>query len=205
MTTRSLDRTRRALAGLVLLALCGCVARSLEPLSEPLPDDWAARRGLLQQQRDFALRGRVALAAADQGFAAGVRWVQRGAAAQIRLDGPLGMGAVTIETDGAALRVTTGRGERLDGEAARLELERQLGFALPLDALRYWVRGLPMPDVPATEWLEEGRPRLARLEQQGWTVEYLEYQPAPAEHRPRRLAASATGARVRMLIESWTP
>jgi outer membrane lipoprotein LolB len=205
LTTRSPDRGRAALAGLLLLALCGCALRPVTEAPPPLPSNWLERRELLQQQRDFSLRGRVAVAAGERGFLASLRWVQQGEQAQIRLDGPLGLGALAIETDGAALLVTTARGERLDGEAARTELERQLGFALPLDSLRYWVQGLPSPAAPAAESLEAGQPRLARLEQLGWTVDYSEYQPAPAEHRPRRLVANNAGARVRLLIESWLP
>jgi outer membrane lipoprotein LolB len=204
LTKPSADRARAALAGLVLVALSGCAVRPVEP-ARPLPSDWPGRRELLQQQVDFALRGRVAVAAGEQGFSASLRWLQQGEQAQIRLDGPFGLGALALETDGTELRVTTGRGERLDGEAARIELERQLGFALPLDSLRYWVRGLPSPSAPAAESLDAERPRLARLQQQGWTVDYTEYQPAPAEHRPRRLVANGAGARVRLLIESWMP
>ncbi len=170
-----------------------------------LPPDWPTRRELLQQQRDFSLRGRVAVAAGEQGFSASLRWTQQGEQTQIWLDGPFGLGALAIETDGAALLVTDARGQRFDGEAARVELERQLGFAVPLASLRYWVQGLPSPVAPADEALENGRPRLARLEQLGWTVEYREYQPAPAAHRPRRLVASYAGARVRLLIERWLP
>jgi outer membrane lipoprotein LolB len=205
LTTRSPDCSRFALAGLLWLTLAGCALRPVAEAPLLLPSDWPARRELLQQQREFSLQGRVAVAAGEQGFSASVRWAQQGEQTQIRLDGPFGLGALAIETDGAALFVTNARGQRFDGEAARVELERQLGFALPLAALRYWVQGLPSPGAPAAEALENERPRLARLEQLGWTVEYREYQLAPAEHRPRRLVASHPSARVRLLIESWLP
>lgn len=205
MTKRSAEHRRAALAAFALLALSGCALRPVAELPLLLPSDWAARRDILQQRPDFALRGRVAVAAGEQGFSASLRWIQHGERAQIRLDGPLGLGALEIENSAGALIVTTGRGDRLDGEAARLELERQLGVALPLDSLRYWVQGLPSPSSPATESLEADRPRLVRLEQQGWTVDYTEYQPAPSEHRPRRLVAKGPAARVRLLIESWQP
>ncbi len=204
MKRRRNNGQRRPWTGLVAVLLVGCALRPSEDSLPPLPADWAARRALLQQHGDFALQGRVAVVAGEQGFSAALRWSQRGAQTRLRLDGPLGLGALAIDADERGLRITNARGERLDGEAARAELERQLGFALPLESLRYWVRGLPAPFAPAEEVLEAQQPRLAQLQQQGWLVEYSEYQSAPAEHRPRRLVATNEVARVRLLIESWT-
>ena len=69
-------------------------------------------------------------------------------------------------------------------------IQEQLGFAPPLDALRYWLLGLPAPG-DAQESRSPGG-QLLSLTQQGWLVEYQEYQPQHAAagtvSLPRRCA-----------------
>lgn len=210
--------TRRAelLRGAAIICvalLSGCATR---PQPAPaasaalaLAADWPTRRAQLLAVDGFALSGRVAVAAGEQGFSAGLRWEQRAERGAIVLEGPFGMGALAIDTDAAAVRVTTGRGERYEGAQARAALEQQLGFAVPLESLRYWVRGLPAPPGeaaaadPVDEDIDVAAPRLQRLQQQGWQIDYTEYHPAPFDYQPRRLVAQNGVARVRLVIDRW--
>ena len=200
----------RVAAGCVVAALLTGACAPRAPLpdavteSVALASDWTQRRAQLQADVAFSVAGRVAVAAGEQGFSAGLRWLQRDERGEIHLDGPLGIGALAIATDGDALRVATGRGARLEGAAARAEIERQLGFALPLDALRYWVRGVPSPLSTAIETTAADAPRLQQLQQDGWTIDFTEYQPDPFAHRPRRLVAQNGVARVRLVLERWS-
>lgn len=190
----------------VATVLAGCAARApFEPAALPatvLAADWPGRSEQLRAIDGFTLAGRVAVVAGDEGFSAGLRWQQRGESAAIVLEGPFGVGALAIDVEGEALRVTTGRGDRYQGEAARAALEQQLGFELPLDALRYWVRGLPF-STGAEQSLDPAAPRLLQLREQGWQIDYVEYQAVPFEYQPRRLVARKGNARVRLMIERW--
>jgi outer membrane lipoprotein LolB len=200
----------RSFAPLAALAvvtfLAGCAARApfgaATLAASELAADWPSRREQLRAIDSFTLAGRVAVVAGNEGFSAGLRWQQRGARGAIVLESPFGVGALAINIEGEALRVTTGRGDRYQGEAARAALEQQLGFELPLDALRYWVRGLPF-SLAAEQSLDPAAPRLLQLREQGWQIEYSEYQPAPFEYQPRRLVARKGDARVRLIIERW--
>jgi outer membrane lipoprotein LolB len=190
----------------VVTFIAGCASRApFEPAAVPASDlaaDWPSRREQLRAVDSFTLAGRVAVVAGDEGFSAGLRWQQRGARGSIVLEGPFGVGALAIDIEGQTLRVTTGRGDRYEGDAARAALEQQLGFELPLDALRYWVRGLPF-SLAAEQSLDPAAPRLLQLREQGWQVQYSEYQAAPFDYQPRRLVAGRGDARVRLIIERW--
>jgi outer membrane lipoprotein LolB len=193
-------------AGVAVLLLTACASLpEPSPVTLPVPIDWPQRRAQLQQRADFTLKGRLAVAAGEEGFSAGLRWQQRDADGLIELDGPFGVGGLRLQVRGAALELTTARGERLDGAAARGELERRLGFALPLESLRYWVRGVPDPARAADERLDATAQRLAGLAQGGWTVDYAAYVEDPAGGPlPRRLSAVREGARLRLVIEAWS-
>jgi outer membrane biogenesis lipoprotein LolB len=61
------------------------------------------RREALQQRDHFDLSGRIAVAAAQEGFNAKLRWQQQGSRSNLALDGPLGVG-VFVGTVLQALR-----------------------------------------------------------------------------------------------------
>ena len=158
----------------------------------------------LQQREQFELKGRVAVAAGQEGFNARLRWVQKGESSQLSLDGPLGVGGAQVALDDEKLSVRNSRGETLSDSAARSELTARLGFDPPLHSLRYWVQGVPDPGAPASETLDDQQ-RLATLEQDGWRIQYSDYRPAGDGSLPQKFTLQKEGVRVRMLIDTWVP
>ena len=128
----------------------------------------------------------------EQSVVAVVRWRQRGDTLRLALEGPLGMGASEWSFD------STRSDEPL------LDLERRLGVALPIASVRYWALGVPDPsiDVDALEIVAD---RVQSLQQQGWSIRYLDYAPVPGARfeLPRRLLLESSEVRVRMFIDSW--
>jgi outer membrane lipoprotein LolB len=184
-----------------LLLVCGCVT---QPLRLPAPAPWPEHRTSLQRLASFDLRGRVAVAAGSDGFNGALRWLQRDARTQLDLNGPLGFGAVRVESEGTQFTLRTSRGERLDAESARAELDRRLGFSLPLSSLRYWILGVPDPALPAAETVGPQQ-RLDRLEQAGWQVDYQKYVLFKGSWFPQRLTATRADLRVRLVVDQWSP
>ena len=79
----------------------------------------------------------------------------------------MGAGSLRMNFGDQDLRVETSRGQVLEGVQAQGVLNDQLGFAPPLEALRYWLLGLKAPGADA---LEERGPdgQLLWLTQLGW-------------------------------------
>jgi outer membrane lipoprotein LolB len=182
--------------------LAACVAT--RPPTAPAAQSWPERRAALQSLDRFALWGRVAVASGAEGFNGGLRWEQQDALSRVEIDGPFGAGGVHIESEGAHFTLATSRGDRLDGAAGRAELERRLGFALPLSSLRYWIVGVPDPGAPSNEVLDP-QLRLAMLEQGGWRVSYPRYVVASDRWLPKRVTVERGGARVRLIVDRWEP
>ncbi|MGZ0843299.1 lipoprotein insertase outer membrane protein LolB, partial [Klebsiella pneumoniae subsp. pneumoniae] len=75
---------------------------------------------------------------------------------------------------------------RYQAESPEALLEEQLGWRLPVSHLLWWVRGLPAPDSKSRLTLDADS-RLARLEQDGWQIEYTRYAEQNGYWLPERL------------------
>jgi outer membrane lipoprotein LolB len=192
----------RLILGTALLFLAGCATQRVaerEPLVV-LTTIWNERLAELQTRGEFAVAGRIAVAAGEQGFSGSMRFAQGRADSTLELDGPLGVGGLRLTWNGTELAMLTSRGEALDGEAARGEIERRLGFELPLNRLRYWLLGVPAPEVQIEAATVTGE-RLAALAQDGWRITYAQY--SNESGLPQRVTAERDVARVRIILDRW--
>jgi outer membrane lipoprotein LolB len=190
----------RVAAALALAVIAGC--RTIAPTLPPSAS-WETRRPQLQAREHFQLKGRVAVAAGNEGFNASLRWTQDGQRSQLTLEGPLGVGGARVTASGNDLTLVTSHGEVVDSEAARAALTERLGFDPPFTSLRYWVLGVPDPAQPATESLDNAQQRLTALTQDGWQVDYQSYTSANGEPLPARLTLRRDAVRVRLLVDDW--
>ena len=193
-----------ALAALGLLAGCK-TAPPTTTVSGPGADaPWQQQRAALEKLDRYGLDGRVAVAANGQGFSASLRYQQSPGGSNLALDGPLGIGGLRVVVDGENVEIATSRGEKLDGDAARAELERRLGFALPLGELRWWLLGIPAPGEVRLD-ADEGSGEIRGFTQSGWNVSIGTRAASLGYSLPKRLTVEREGARLKLLVERWQP
>ena len=114
-------------AACVALLLAGCATT---PVSrEPLPGP--AQQTLLHELSSFRFAGRAAVRAGEDGFSASLSWRQHAGESQLQLSGLLGAGGLHLVYGPNSLRVTTSRGEKLEGGEAERALSSRLGFVPP--------------------------------------------------------------------------
>jgi outer membrane lipoprotein LolB len=193
----------RCALSLLLMSFLLVACKTLPPARAPsAAEPWEARRAALQSRETFDLTGRIAVAAAQEGFNAKLRWQQQGKQSDLALDGPLGVGGVRIESNGDSLKVINSRGEQLDSAAAKREIEARLGFEPPIASLRYWVLGVPDPSHPADEVLDDSK-RLATLKQDGWQIDYGSYADVQGQALPSKVTLTRENIRVRLVVDGW--
>jgi outer membrane lipoprotein LolB len=191
-----------ALAALAILALTGCAPAPTRPPVADAEAAWAQHRAILAKVSAWRLNGNLAVEARGDGGQGRVDWRQRDDVFDIRLSGPLGSGTVRLNGDreGATLTVN---GERLRDADPSWLLYQQTGWWIPVESLRWWALGLPAPDMPAA-WVLDDQGRLARLEQNGWTIRFDGYRAERGGVQvPGRLMASAEDAEVRLVVRRW--
>lgn len=182
------------------MLLSACAVRQGALLPEI--NDWEQRRAVLGALDDWELNGRVGVSAGDEGFNGKLRWKQKNKRFRATVSGPLGIGTVRLEGDGQKIVLTDKDGERTVLEDAETELYFRYGWTIPVASLRYWALGIPDPSLEAvTEFDDTGQ--LARLEQGKWMVSIGAYREGGGQVMPRRLTATGSNTRVRIVVDRW--
>ena len=202
---------RHCIAFTLLLLLSGCAGLFPREVLQGQGDParWQAHKLQLSALDAWQIDGKVGIrapkaASGSQSGSATLFWLQRQDYYDIRLSGPLGRGAarLTGRPGQAALEVAS-QG-RFQAESPEALLEQQLGWKLPVSHLLWWVRGLPAPDSKSRLTLD-GDSHLARLEQDGWQVEYLRYAELSGYWLPERLKLRGHDLEITLVIKDWQP
>jgi outer membrane lipoprotein LolB len=190
---------RLVIAGCCLLGLSACVTRPPQPLRAPLPlSAWPVRSQALQHANSWAMQGRAAVAVGTQGWQATLDWRQRDTSSELHLAGPLGIGAQVIASTPSGISVNGAA----PGASALAQLQERLGFALPVDDLRFWLLGVPNPGG-AFELTRNDQDRALRLSQGDWSIDYDRYTDSGGDVLPAHIVLTRGDIRVRIIVDHW--
>lgn len=194
MKWRAVFPVRACILGFSLLS----VACSQLPLRDSSP--WQA-----PHWTQWTLSGRVAVWHGQDGWHAQLRWTQQADSYQLELSGPLGQGALRLQGDEQGVTLELANGQRDWAPSADQLLQRHTGWQLPIAGMRYWARGLAVPERPADwDYAPDGRPQ--RLRQDGWDIHYSQYRDYQALGcLPRRIDFSRGPLTARLIIDHWQP
>lgn len=199
--TEGLARAKPPLRFAVLVSVvvvCGCVGtRPQSPVPTPTVA-WPERVQTLQQAAEWRVQARAAAAVGTQGWQASLTWTQHGSDSELHLSGPLGMGASVLRLTSAGLSLN----DAPPSPDAVARLQDQLGFDLPMQALRYWLLGVPDPGS-ASEVTRNRSDRAQTLSQEGWTIDYDRYQAVRGDLLPAHLVLHRDAVRVRVAVDRW--
>lgn len=185
----------------LLLLLPGCA--TFPPSASPATlDAWDRHSTQVSAVGDFTLQGRFA-AGGVFGTKGQMHWTQTGADYRVRLWGPFGAGAVLISGNADSAEVRTAH-EVFQTTRIETELRERFGWTLPVGHLRWWVLGLPSPASRAGMKFD-ARGRIVEMRQDGWTLEYPEYQAVETLSLPRRLELSNKELGAKLVIDQWQP
>lgn len=144
----------------------------------------------------WQLRGKLGIRLPDRADSVYLNWQHCPQQDLIRLSGPLGQGAAQLQINPAGASITLANGDRFQHRDAATLLQQQLGWQVPITALRYWIRGLPATDS-RPQYLEQG------FLQQGWTLTFLRYQQFDGRTLPVKIRAEHNDVRLTLLLKDW--
>lgn len=183
------------------LLLAACAAGPVAPGGDS-DTLWQAHRAEAAAVQAWNLSGRIAILTGEEGWHASIAWRQQGEAYRLRLTAPLGQGTVMLDGAGERVTLRTSEGESVSDADAEALLYRQLGWRVPVAALRYWVRGIPAPGGAEAVVLNDAG-RLERLNQRNWQVRLYDYAVVDGVALPGKVFVENHKARVRLVIDRW--
>jgi outer membrane lipoprotein LolB len=183
--------------------MSGCAVQPTVPGTDVAWDD---RRNTLAGNSNWRARGRIAVKSDDGGGQGSILWRQTGSASKLNLSGPFGAGAYEISWNDQSVEV---RGKAGDVElaysgpgAAERFLTEQLGWSFPAMSLRYWILGVPDPAYESHEQFDT-QGWLAGIKQNGWVIDYEDFEIRDQIWLPRRIVMNSDKARVRLVVDDW--
>lgn len=186
----------------LFLAFAGCTVQPPRPVEENPSLAWEQRQVALQAVSGWHLSGRIAVRTEEESGQGSLDWRQDASRYDIRIAGPLGSGSVRLTGDDQGAVLWLSGEEKVSAANPAQLLYEQLGWWIPVEALRYWVLGLPAPQFPA-DWALDDYGRLASLQQAGWRIRFLDYEQRGNLELPTRIFVSSQEADVRLVVGRW--
>jgi len=172
-------RAALGLAAAALVTLAGCA--SVKPEGPSTSN--AATAVTAQTSRQY--HGRFAVQYVDQNGQqrnayGNFQWQENGDTVSLELRNPLGqtLAIVTSSTSSATLELPNR--QPLSADNVSTLMQNALGFALPVEGLRYWLQPSAAPTSRAKTETDPQDDRLKQIQQDGWTIDYVSYADAPA-------------------------
>ena len=174
-----------------LFLLLSCV-----PLA-PIPS-WPAH------QLDYwQLNGRIAISTPNESWTAKVHWQQSGPSYQLRLNTPLGQGALLLEGNDNGVIMRTADNKVFTASDPDTLVTEVLKLNIPVSSLHFWIRGIPTPKpIPQWYYLND-KGHLHRLRQKGWEIEYERYLNFQGIMLPTKIFLENNQFKVKIAISNW--
>lgn len=194
----------RWLACMAPLLLAACVPQTVRIKGDAgLLEAQQVRERALAQLDHWSLQGRLGISNGKDGGSGTFSWVQDGSRYAFELRGPAISGMnfrLSGGPEGALLEGMEHGPVR--GPDAETLMRKALGWEVPLRDLRAWVLGVRADSGPAD--LSFGENRLpSLLEQDGWAVDYREWDDTRQPPLPKKVFATKPPYKVKLSIESW--
>ena len=197
---------KRVLATLPILLLAACattrppVRNAGDPVTLGLQEQ---RERALGDTDHWTLEGRLSIASDKDSGSGSLTWRQEGDHYDFTVRGPVTGRTFRLSggPDGAELEGLEGGTRR--GPDAETLMAETVGWQIPMAELKRWVLGLRADRGPAD--IAFGADRLpSRLVQDGWTVDYRQWDATKQPAMPSRVFAEKPPYKVRLSIDTWS-
>lgn len=184
------------------LTSCATVTPS-QPVAQNQRMSWDSRVATLSRIQSWSLKGLIGIREPQKSaVSATIQWQQQQQSYHIALYGPLGTNSYELTGRPGYVQLAGANGKQASARSAEELLAKEVGWYLPVSNLYYWIRGIPVPNVPAQKQVD-GYNHLIQLNQQGWSIQFLSYTSVNHIDIPNRITFSNPRLNVKLVINQW--
>jgi len=185
---------RLLLLGVLLLGACSQYSTQEIPAStvsdKPIPTQWQ-------------IKGKLGIRSEVGNGSLSLNWQQDDDEYIIYTQAPLGQGAATLQGNSNRIVITQSNKTPVTSFAPRLLVQETFGWDLPINGLKYWVKGTASPDSPIIQEEYDELGNLISLQQSGWSLSFSRYQRVQDWALPNRIRATRDDLRLTLIIRDW--
>lgn len=183
--------------------MSACVSVTPVVPSEGHDQLWQARTEYLYQQDHWTVHLSLIGVTEQQKFKTRAQWEQQGDHYTIKLRDFLGRTIAVIEGSPSEVHAKTSKGQHFKGDTAEQLIQQLFDIQIPVSGMRYWLLGLPKPDMPITQLSFDQRGLAQQLEQQAWSLQYPSYKQNDSLLMPEQILLDYSDIDLTVKISRW--
>ncbi len=188
---------RALLVVLAVLILSACAVREERPAGTWMDERaaWFAVRPV------WSVSGRAAIRDGERGGQVAFDWQADGDRHRVHLRTVTGGRQWLLEFEPGFAELEGSDVGRIVGPEPNALVEAAVGWAIPVEELSDWIRGLVAETHGEVEFAHDGTLRRVSLEP--WQLSYHHFDKVDGQLMPARLEAESPPYRVRLVLRSW--
>ena len=188
---------------LLTLSLSSCVnlsspagATSFTPLHQ------SQRAQHLSNIKQWSIQGAFSITSPSDHEIANYTWALKDQKHfTIAISSSLNLYHLNINQSGNVVTLIKDQKQPLIADNTETLMQKTLGYALPIDNLYYWIRGLTAPGPQQATYNDYGL--LTQLKQNGWNITFLNYTHHQDVDLPQLIRLQGHDLNIKLVIKQW--
>lgn len=193
-------RNFRKLFWIVALVLSSCSYLHKPPKSDLHYLTWSQRREQLSELESWNMRGAVGIKLMQNNVMAHFFWQQSNDDYDITVYTPLNLSSVKIIGNPKKVMLWRSSSDQVTAKTPEILMYQQLGWYLPLSNMRYWILGMPAPNVPYHAKFDAYH-HVIFLQQEGWKINYDNFVTTQDVDLPYKIIMTNADIEIKLVIK----
>ncbi len=163
---------------------------------------WQQRHTQLSQIGSWDMTAALGIQQPHHNSTASACWKQRNDRYSIVISAPLNISSIRIVGRPGKVTLWKSSTKSYIAKSADQLLYQQLNWWLPVENMKYWVKGLPAPKL-AHQTIYDGYRHIKFLQQQGWKIHYQQYRSVNDIDLPSIITFTHNELKIKLVIRRW--
>ncbi len=181
---------------LSLILVSGCATKPSLKLVDP------SRPPALTELNHWQLEARVAIQTPQDNVTASLDWQKNGDQFDFLMSGAFGVTYAHLVQEKSQATLDIPDHDTMIHSDSQILLQQALGWDFPIDALSYWVKGLPS-GTPGEMVTRDKQNRITKIEMGYWQIDITKYRMFQGYDWPKMIKAQHPNMNIKVVAKKW--